>query len=338
MGKGFISRFTGKKEKNRLCSDTGLLVERILNGELSDVKISAALVCLKHNRSPRLYRKALEVMDRFNRIGIKVKDSVEISYPYKRKNFSPYILIGSAIVLSLLPDSGIKTVFHGENMPLPTTKDIFDYLDISTLSIDDSLNMLQNLNIGFFNRKLFLPEIPNISHVRFELNINDIFTVLERFHNPVGSDYCLLAVRNERDVEFYRKLLDGRYKRFGILLEREPYPDVVNPSRLYIYGDKKAVINIDFPNSEIKPFIYKEFSLDQQVEFIKHLLSGKLKDWEHLLFINGAVLLCLTGKTEEIKEGYRITQELFEKYDYSQILKNIQKYTDYLNYKNIYEL
>ncbi|NPA17364.1 hypothetical protein [Persephonella sp.] len=338
MGKGFLSRFTGKKENNRLCSDTGILVERILKGQLSDIKISAALVCLKHNRSPRIYRKALDVLDRFNRIDTEVKESIEISYPYRRKNFSPYILIGSAVVLSLLPDSGVKTVFHGENMPQPTTKDVFDYLDISTLSTEDSLSMLKNLNIGFFNRKLFLPEISALGHIRLELNINDIFTVLERFHNPVGSDYCLLAVRSEREVDFYRELLDGRYRRFGILLEREPYPDAINPTRLYIYGDREEVVNIDFPDSTVRPFMYRKFDLNRHVDFIKHLLSGELKEYRHLLFVNGAILLYLAGRTKGIQEGYEITRELFESYDYSQILRNIQRYTDYLNYKNIYEL
>ncbi|MDQ7056072.1 MAG: hypothetical protein Q9M89_06235 [Persephonella sp.] len=40
----------------------------------------------------------------------------------------------------------------------------------------------------------------------------------------------------------------------------------------------------------------------------------------------------------ELKEGFEVSKEMFSRYDYRQILKNIQRYSDYLNYRNIYQL
>jgi len=338
MGKGILSRLITGKNKNKLCGDTSQLAERILSNQLSDIKKAAALVCLKHNKSPKLYRKIFQVLDGLNKIRVKYTDSIEVSYPYKRKRFSPYLLIPASIVLSLLPDSSVKTVFHGENLPVATTKDVFDYLDISAISIEDSLGMLKNLNLAFFNTKLFLPELSKINHLRLELNMNDVFTILERFLNPVGSWFGIAAVRNERELGFTEHLLQGRYRRYVVVVEREPFPDILNSTTVFLYGDRKETVYIDFEKYGWKHFLYRNFGLEEHIDFIKKLLSKELPEYEHLLFINGALLLYLKERVKTIDEGVEITRELFKKYDYSQILRNIQRYTDYLNYKNIYEL
>ncbi|MDQ7056073.1 MAG: hypothetical protein Q9M89_06240 [Persephonella sp.] len=236
MGSRFVRPVFGKKEKN-LSGNIRQLVESMLKGEISDVKMSAALVCLKHKKNPELYRKVFPVIDRFKKNTLKFRESIEIAYPYRRKRFSPYFLIPASVVLSLLPDSSIKVVFHGENLPHPSTKDIFDYLNISPLTVEDSYDFLKNLNISFFNRELFLPEISRINRVRFELNIRDIFFYAERFFNPVSSDYVIYGVCNEREVEFYRSFLEGRYRKTAVVVDREGTPDVVSSGTVFV-GEK----------------------------------------------------------------------------------------------------
>ncbi len=336
MGNRFLKRI--KKGNKKLSSGVAGIVRDILEGNYSDIKTAGALVCLKQHKSPRSYRKALDVLDEFKRINRTVKDSIELAYPYRRKNFSPYFLIPAGIVLSLLPDSRVKTVFHGENAPTPATKDLFDYLNLSPISTEDSLSMLENLNISFFNRKIFLPEISSIAHIRIDLNINDIFCHIERYLNPVGSEFSIGGVRSRKELDFYRQLLEGRYRRYILVEDREGYPDVVCSTVAYLYGDREEIIEIDLSKFGGKQFLYRKLDLSSHIEFITDLLSKKLPRYEPLLHINGGLLLYLKGAVNSLQEGFEISKELFSKYDYSQILKNLQRYTDYLNYKNIYEL
>ncbi|WP_457642684.1 hypothetical protein [Persephonella sp.] len=335
MGRGFLERLIYRKEDEKLCGNVQQLVSRMLDGKLSDVKISASLVCLKHKKSPQLYRKVLNTLDRYNRIKYRQPDSTEVSYPYRMKKFSPYLLIPAGIVLSLLPDSSVKTVFHGELLSRPATKDIFDHLSLSPLSIEDSTQMLKNMNFAFFNRKLFLPELSSLNGIRQELNINDVFSVVERFLSPVGSEFMVAGVTSQKEAEFISSMLDGRYRKFAVTVGKEPFPDIVDSTYLYING--KPVVEVDIYRYG-RPFSYREFSVGGHVRFIKELLEKKLPEFEHLLFLNGALLLYLKGRVDSIEEGYSLTEELFYKYDFGQILRNFQRYTDYLNYKNIYEL
>ncbi len=327
-----------RKESGKLCSGTSGIIRNILEGKYSDIKTAAALVCLKHNKSPKSYRMALNVLDEYKKIQFEDKGSVEIAYPYRRKNFSPYFLVASGIVLSLLPKSEIKTVFHGENLPLSTTKDIFDYLDISTVSNEDSYNMLKNLNVGFFNRKLFLPQLSSINHIRIDLNINDIFCHIEKYHNPLSSGYAVGGIKNNRQLLFYRDLLEGRYDRFALIEDREGFPDITNSTNIYIFGNKEEILEVDISFFGGKPFLYKKLDISEHVDFIKDLLDKKIPEYEPLLHINSGLLLYLKGIVNDLKEGFELSEELFKKYDYLQVLKNIQRYSEYLNYKNIYEL
>ncbi len=327
-----------RKDGNKLCSGTSGMIRNIIERNYSDIKTAAALVCLKHHKSPKSYRTALRVLDGYKKLPFKEKDSVEIAYPYKRKSFSPYLLIGSAIVLSLLPKSEIKTVFHGENLPVSTTKDIFDYLDISTVSNEDSYNMLKNLNVGFFNRKLFLPQLSSINHIRIDLNINDIFCHIEKYLNPLSSDFAIGGVKNSRQLLFYKNMLEGRYKRFALVEDREGFPDITSSTSVYIFGDREEIIEVDLSVFGGKSFLYKKLDLSEHIDFIKDLLGKKLPEYEPLLHINSGLLLYLKDVVNDLKEGFELSRELFRKYDYLQVLKNIQKYSEYLNYKNIYEL
>ncbi len=327
-----------RKGNGKLCSGTSGMVRNILEGSYSDIKIAAALVCLKHNKSPKSYKAALNVLDGYKKIPFKDENSIEIAYPYRRKNFSPYFLIASGIILSLLPRSEIKTVFHGENLPLPTTKDIFDYLDISTVSNEDSYNILKNLNIGFFNRKLFLPQLSSINHIRIDLNINDVFCHVEKYLNPLSSEYAVGGVKNNRQLLFYRDLLKERYRRFALIEDREGFPDITSSTNVYIFGDKEEIIEIDISVFKGKDFLYKKLDLSEHVSFIKDLLDKKIPEYEPLLHLNSGLLLYLKGVVNDLKEGFELSEELFKKYDYLQVLKNIQRYSEYLNYKNIYEL
>jgi len=194
--------------------------------------------------------------------------------------------------------------------------------------------MLKNLNIGFFNRSLFLPSLSDLNGLREELNIDDLFNYTEKFVNPVGSMYHITGAK-ESEIDFYIDLLKERYRRFGVVTGVDGYPDITGRSKLYIYSDGKLErYDLDIDNFELKG----RFSPRDHSEFITELLSKRLKDYERYLFINGAVLLLVRGTVRSIEEGYKITEDLFHRYDYSQILRNIQRYSDYLNYKNIYEL
>jgi len=98
------------------------------------------------------------------------------------------------------------------------------------------------------------------------------------------------------------------------------------------------VIEVDLSVFKGKNFLYKKLDLSDHIDFIKDLLAKRLPEYEPLLHINGGLLLYLKGVVNDLKDGFEISRELFEKYDYQQILKNIQRYSQYLNYKNIYEL
>ena len=334
----FIYRLKKRRKNKRLCSGTSGIIKNILDGNYSDIRISAALVCLKYNKSPASYKKALIIVDKYKEIFYEERNSIEIAYPYRRKNFSPYFLIAASIILSLLPDSSIKTVFHGENLSTPTTKDIFDYLNIAPISNNDSTDILKNLNIGFFNRKLFLPQVSALNSIRAELNINDIFHYIEKYHNPVSSNYAVGGVKSKKQLLFYKKLLEGRYKRFALIEEREGFPDITSSTNIYIFGDKEELIEIDISALGGKPFLHKKLELSKHIDFIKALLDKKLPEYEPLLHINSGLLLYLKDVVNDIQEGFELSKELFRKYDYFQVLKNIQRYSEYLNYKNIYEL
>ena len=333
--KSKIPFLPNRKKGNKISGNVPQLIKKILEGELSDIKLSAALVCLKHKKHPELYKKAFPVIDSFKKDIPHIKDSVEIGYPSKRKRFSPYFLIPASIVLSLFPDSSVKIVFHGENTNHPSTKDIFDYLNISPLAVEDSYDFLTHLNVSFFNRKLLLPELSQVSKIRFELNIKDIFFYIERFLNPVSSDYVIYGVRNEREVDFYKKLLEGRYKKTAVVVNGEEFPDIVSSGTVFVGN---TPVEVDLSTFNANNLNFQQFSLEEHLEFINKLLSKQLPQYENLLHVNGGLILLLKGKVKELKEGFEISKELFNKYDYRQILHNIQKYSDYLNYKNIYQL
>jgi len=339
MNVSFFELFFKKdKNENKLCGDINKLVNRILDKKLSDIKIATALICLKKHKNPKIYAKVLDEITKHIEIKFKDPDSIEVGYPYKIKSFSPYFIISASIVLSLLPKSDIRTVFHGDSLNKGSIKDIFDYLNLSILTKEDSVNMLKNLNISFFNRSLFFPKLSSINYIREELNINDVFTYVEKFSNPVGSQYLITGAKNYEEVLFYRDLLKGRYKRFAIVIDREGFPDINDSTNIFIYGDKEEVLEINLLDFKAKKLINSKFDIKTHIRFLEDLLSRNLKDFENLLFINGALLLYLKGKVHSIKEGFDITKDLFSKYDYSQILKNLQYYANYLNYKNIYEL
>ena len=198
--------------------------------------------------------------------------------------------------------------------------------------------MLKNLNIGFFNRKLFLPYVSSINHIRIDLNINDVFCHVEKFHNPLSSEYALGGIKNNRQLLFYRDLLIGRYKRFALIEDREGFPDITSSTNIYVFGDKEEILEVDIYTFGGKPFLYRKLDLSDHINFVKDLLDRKISEYEPLLHINSGLLLYLKGVVNDLKEGFELSEEIFKKYDFLQVLKNIQRYSEYLNYKNIYEL
>ncbi|WP_457623624.1 hypothetical protein [Persephonella sp.] len=340
MEKRFL-RFLFKvdEENNKLTGDVKILIEKILDRKISDIKVASVLTCLKYKKSAVLYGKALDVLrKRLERNDLFIPDSIEVSYPYRLKRTTPYFMVAASLVLSLLPKSDIKTVFHGDSFPKRSIKDLFDYLNLTVLSIYDSENMLRNLNITFFNRSLLLPELSDLNRLREEININDIFYYIERFINPVGSMYSLSGSVSESEMFFYRDLLRNRYKRSVLILNTEGYPDIYGKTVLLLLeGEREKFVEVNHKN--LKSFKFRGFLTPKKhADFIKNLLEKNIPEYEPLLFLNGAVLLLLRGVTESIEDGYEITESLFKSYDFGQILRNIQNYSDYLNYKNIYEI
>ncbi len=335
MKRIFFRTLFGSYGNESLTGSTVDIMRKVLDGKLSDVKTASLLTFLKYHRSPYIYGKVIDVLrDKLEGIDLLVPDSIELGYSYRLKKDTPYFMIASAIVLSLLPRSDIKAVFHGDNLSKGSTKDIFDHLGITVLTNKDSESMLKNLNIGFFNRSLFLPSLSDLNYLREELNIDDVFSYAEKFVSPVGSLYHITGA-DITDIDFYLDLLKNRYERFGIIAGKRGFPDIVGSSELVLFSkDRLKRFKIDIEHiSSVGKLSPKDHS-----EFIKELLSKRLKNYEKYLFINGAVLLLVRGVVGSIEEGYEITKDIFYSYDYSQILRNIQRYSDYLNYKNIYEL
>ncbi len=222
----------------------------------------------------------------------KIKNSIELGYPFDGKAKNPYIF---PLVAKVLKESDLNLVVTGDDL-LPSKSGI-TIKDICTRIELDS-------NIHYFDRAKFFKELHQLTEVRMRLGLRTGFSTIEKLPNISDSDYAITGVFHKPYVKKYVEIFSDRYKRFALIQGNEGTPELFSKGRLWIANSNKieefivnpAYYGINYTRS--LETISLEDSLNQ--------LNNPTDEYLKLAKLNAAVYLFVAQKANTIDDAFEM--------------------------------
>ena len=268
------------------------MMRQILDQSVHSEKIAAFLLGwrLKPETNDE-FRAAIKVCDAYIK-QTRVKDSIELGYPFDGKAKNPYIF---PLVAKVLKESELNLVVIGDDKQ--PAKDGITIKDICT-------NIEIDSNLHYFDRELFFKEMHDLTDIRMRLGLRTGFNTIEKLPRVANSEYAITGVFHKPYVAKYAEILRDRYKRFALIQGNEGTPELFSKGRLWIVDGKNideiiidpAHYGINYTKS------WEIITLEDSLQQLNNPSSEYLK----LATLNAAIFLFVTQKAKSIDEAYEM--------------------------------
>ena len=282
---------TGPKGNRDLSFDEAKdMMHQILDQSVPSEQIAAFLLGWRLKpETIEEFQGALAACDE-NIIKSKVKDSIELGYPFDGKAKNPYIF---PLVAEILQKQKLKLVIVGdEKQPAKdgiTIKDIVSKIELAP-------------NIHYFDRKDFFNKLHNLTDIRNKLGLRTGFSTIEKLPGVAQSEYAITGVFHKPYVKKYTEMLKGRYKKIALIQGNEGTPELFSKGRLWMVenGDTQEYI-ID---PEYFGIHYKKSWETITLEDSLNQLKDPSDEYMKLARLNAAVYLFVTQKYKTIEDAF----------------------------------
>ncbi len=272
------------------------IFKRILEGKLSEVKISAFLTAMRikgetHEELLGVKKAIEEGMNRPRRR----EGALDLALNYDGKDRTIYILPAALWLCSRI---GMEFTNHFA-LRTPTKEGVTLYEVVRAMGAD--------LNINFSDQKDYAPELYRLMPLRRELGFRSLINTVEKFLNPFGTKMVAVSIFHKPYLEKNEKLLElFNLEDYTIVkgLEGgiEPMPD--RPTYVKKRGKELEVIDPKEIELELPKDVQTENVLGDSVEINRSIVEGK----ERGKFLNWAIytaglLLYAGNRAKSVREG-----------------------------------
>ena len=268
----------------------------ILEGKLSDIKVSAFLTAMRIKGET-----VEELLGVFKSIRERMEfppskpDALDLALNYDGKNRTLYILPSA---LWLCPKLGLDFTNHFA-LKVPTKEGVTLYEVVSALRVE--------LNVHLCDQKDYAPDLHRLMPLRRELGFRSLINTVEKFLNPFRTKRVVVSIFHKPYFEKNAELLELLgFEDYTIIkgLEGgiEPLPD--RPTYVKRKGKEIEVIDPKELGLELPQEVHTERVLEDSIDVNRKVIEGK----ERGVFFNWAVytagvLLYADGGVASVREG-----------------------------------
>ncbi len=281
---------TGPKRNRDLSKEEiKTVIRAFLKEEVSPEQTAAFLLGWRvKGESIEEFRGALEVFDEFVKHD-PLPDSIEFGYPYDGKVKNPYLF---PLTARYLEPFDIHFSMHGGLLQPAkggiTLKEVCTHLSLPS-------------NVHYYDRSEYFPELYRFSKVRTALGLRSSFNTIEKLLGITRSKTAVIGAFHKPFVQKYIELYKDRYEKLIIVKGNEGTPEIFGKCTVTI------VENGEVEEIKIDPKTYGiDYRKSTQPVSLENSLQQTKEPSEALKALakfNAAVILFLTGKTENIKKG-----------------------------------
>ena len=308
------------ENKNLNIEESMYIFDKIMSGELDDIKITSILIGLKLKGETKeeiigaakvMREKSLKINSPQNTVdtcgtGGDMKDTLNIS-------------TSAAIVAA---SAGIKIAKHG-NRSVSSKCGSADMLEDMGFKITSDTNELENSltnqNFCFLFAQNHHSAMKNVINVRKNLGTRTIFNLLGPLTNPANAKIQLLGVYSKELVSMHCNCLKELGSERALVVHGLDGLDEISLS-------DKTLIN-ELKDNKINEFVFdpKDYGYDYiKIEEIKggnpdfnsyaflDMINGNNEPYQNIVAINAGAAIYLSGKAKNLKEGFKIAHKVLD--------------------------
>ena len=297
--------------------DSTFLFNKIMSGELDDIKITAILIGLK--------LKGEKIDEIIGAAKVMKEKSIKINSPENTidtcgtggdmKN-TLNISTSAAIVAA---SAGVKIAKHG-NRSVSSKSGSADMLESIGYKISSDVNELEKSlndnNFCFLFAQNHHKAMKNVANVRKKLGTRTIFNLLGPLTNPANTKKQLLGVYSKELVSLHCNCLKELGSERAVVVHGLDGLDEISLSQ-------KTLIN-ELKNNQVKEYIfnpndygYKLININEikggdpeyNANCFKRMINGEFKSFQNIVEINAGVAIYLSGKVENFNDGFSIARK-----------------------------
>ncbi len=307
-------------QQNLSIDESMYIFNKIMSGELDDIKITSILIGLKLKGETKeeiigaakvMREKSLKINSPKNTVdtcgtGGDMKDTLNIS-------------TSAAIVAA---SAGIKIAKHG-NRSVSSKCGSADMLEDMGFTITRDTNELENSltnqNFCFLFAQNHHSAMKNVINVRKNLGTRTIFNLLGPLTNPANAKIQLLGVYSKELVSMHCNCLKELGSERALVVHGLDGLDEISLS-------DKTLVN-ELKDNKINEFIFdpKDYGYDYiKIEDIKggspdfnsysfwDMINGNNEPYQNIVAINAGAAIYLSGKTKDLKDGFKLAHKVLD--------------------------
>ena len=308
------------EQQNLNIEESMYIFNKIMSGELDDIKITSILIGLKLKGETKeeiigaakvMREKSLKINSPQNTVdtcgtGGDMKDTLNIS-------------TSAAIVAA---SAGIKIAKHG-NRSVSSKCGSADMLEDMGFKITSDTNELENSltnqNFCFLFAQNHHSAMKNVINVRKNLGTRTIFNLLGPLTNPANAKIQLLGVYSKELVSMHCNCLKELGSERALVVHGLDGLDEISLS-------DKTLIN-ELKDNKINEFVFdpKDYGYDYiKIEEIKggnpdfnsyaflDMINGNNEPYQNIVAINAGAAIYLSGKAKNLREGFKIAHKVLD--------------------------
>ena len=319
--------------KNLSINESTFLFKLMMNGEISEIEISAILILLKLKSETK--EEILGAVHSMRDKSLKISATgtiVDTCGTGGDNSGTLNISTSSAIVAA---SAGAKIAKHG-NRSISSKSGSADMLENLGYKISNNVKELENSliknNFCFLFAQNHHSAMKYVLDVRKKLGVRTIFNLLGPLINPANSKHQLIGVYDKKWVKVHCEVLKELGSKHAIIVHGEDGLDEISLSSKTIIAELK--------NNEIKEFVFdpKDYGYEYiNLSDIKgrdakynankfvQMLNGENIKFQHIVEINAGAALYISGISNNLKEGFELARNTIEKKIAKEYLNNLIK-------------
>ena len=319
--------------KNLSINESTFLFKLMMNGEISEIEISAILILLKLKSETK--EEILGAVHSMRDKSLKISATgtiVDTCGTGGDNSGTLNISTSSAIVAA---SAGAKIAKHG-NRSISSKSGSADMLENLGYKISNNVKELENSliknNFCFLFAQNHHSAMKYVLDVRKKLGVRTIFNLLGPLTNPANSKHQLIGVYDKKWVKVHCEVLKELGSKHAIIVHGEDGLDEISLSSKTIIAELK--------NNEIKEFVFdpKDYGYEYiNLSDIKggdakynankfvQMLNGENIKFQHIVEINAGAALYISGISNNLKEGFELARNTIEKKIAKEYLNNLIK-------------
>ncbi len=318
MIKEIIKKLTERQNLDE--KEVEYLFNNIMEGNLTDAQIGAALIALKMKGETVSEISTASKIMREKAIKINVKDKSNLIDTCGTGGDKVDTFNVSTISAFVVAGCGVKVAKHG-NRSVSSKCGSADLMEALGVKIERSPEevekQIEEIGLGFIFAPVFHPAMKNVIRQRREIGVRTIFNILGPLSNPTEADYQLIGVYDKNLVEPIANVLKNLGLKKAFVVHGLEGLDEVSITSETLVGEldngKVKMYTVKPEDFGLKKACLKDIEggdINENKEIALKILKGEdFSPKTDFVALNVAFALKAVNKVSNIKEGIELAKE-----------------------------